>query len=97
MTKLTPLADRILVQPLPEAEVSKGGIIIPDNAREKPTRGRVIATGPGRRNANGERVAMDVTQGETVLYGKYSGTEVKLDGETYVIIAEGDVLGSVQE
>lgn len=90
-----PLHDRILVQRLDEGEQSVGGIIIPDSAKEKPQRGTVIAAGDGRRTDQGTRVALDVTAGDTVLFGKYSGQEIKLDGVDYLIMKEDDVLAAL--
>lgn len=87
-----PLGDRVLVKPI-ERETMKGGIIIPDTAKEKPMEGEVLAAGPGKMADKGERAAMDVKKGDRVLYGKYSGTEVKLDGETYLIIHQDEILG----
>jgi chaperonin GroES len=91
--KVTPLSDRILVRRMEAAEEKQGGIIIPDTAKEKPQQGEVIAVGPGRLNDDGKRVAPDVKKGQRVLIGKYSGTEVKIDGEEYIILREDDVLG----
>lgn len=87
-----PLGDRVLVKPI-ERETMKGGIIIPDTAKEKPMEGKILAAGPGKMTDKGERSAMDVKKGDRVLYGKYSGTEVKLDGETYLIIHQDEILG----
>ncbi|MGN0024262.1 MAG: co-chaperone GroES [Candidatus Avelusimicrobium sp.] len=87
-----PLGDRVLVKPI-ERETMKGGIIIPDTAKEKPMEGEVLATGPGKMTDKGERTAMDIKKGDRVLYGKYSGTEVKMDGETYLIIHQDEILG----
>ena len=87
-----PLGDRVLVQPLEEKEVKKGGIIIPDTAKEKPQEGTVIAVGPGKVNDSGKIVAMNVKKGDKVLYGKYSGTDIKLDGEDHLIMPEEDIL-----
>nr|QGT50615.1 10 kDa chaperonin [uncultured Elusimicrobia bacterium] len=87
-----PLGDRVLVKPI-ERETMKGGIIIPDTAKEKPMEGEVLAVGPGKMADKGERAAMDVKKGDRVLYGKYSGTEVKLDGENYLIIHQDEILG----
>lgn len=87
-----PLGDRVLVKPI-ERETMKGGIIIPDTAKEKPMEGEVLATGPGKMTDKGERIAMDIKKGDRVLYGKYSGTEVKMDGETYLIIHQDEILG----
>ena len=88
-----PLADRILVRRIEEQETIRGGIIIPDTAKEKPQEGEVVAIGPGRMTDDGKRIAMDVKKGDRVLIGKYSGTEVKIDGTEYVILREEDVLG----
>src|ERR1044071_951894 len=87
-----PLHDRILVQRLQEGEQQVGGIIIPDSAKEKPQRGSVIAVGAGRINDDGERMALDVKVGDAILFGKYSGQEIKLDGVEYLIMKEDDVL-----
>ena len=91
--KLRPLQDRILVQRVKEDEKTKGGIIIPDTAKEKPAEGTVIAAGNGKLKENGKRVALDVKKGDRILFGKYSGTEVKIEGEEYIIMREDDVLG----
>ncbi|UCF78018.1 MAG: co-chaperone GroES [Candidatus Eiseniibacteriota bacterium] len=93
--KVTPLADRILVKRLEEKEVKKGGIIIPDTAKEKPQEGEVIAVGGGRLNEAGKRIPVELKKGDRVLMGKYSGTEVKIDGKEYVIMREDDVLAIV--
>ena len=90
---LRPLHDRILVQRLEEEEEVQGSIIIPDTAKEKPQQAKVLAAGPGRVSDDGKVQAMDVKEGDTVIFGKYAGTEVKLDGEEYLIIREDDVLG----
>ena len=90
---IKPLADRILVKRLEEEEVKRGGIIIPDTAKEKPQEGEVVAVGPGRVTEDGKRIAMEVKKGDRVLMGKYSGTDVKIDGTEYVILREDDVLG----
>ena len=90
--KLRPLHDRILVQRLEAAEVVKGGIIIPDTAKEKPQEGKVVAVGNGKILENGTRLEMSVKEGDVILFGKYSGTEVKIDGEEYLIMREDDVL-----
>ncbi len=94
--KIRPLNDRILVQRLEEEGKTAGGIIIPDSAKEKPAEGKVIAVGPGKLNDNGDRVAMDVKEGDTILFSKYGGTDVKIDGEDYLIMREDDVLGIVE-
>ena len=88
-----PLSDRILVRRIEEKETVRGGIIIPDTAKEKPQEGEVVAVGPGRLTEDGKRIAMEVKKGDRVLIGKYSGTDVKIDGTEYVILREEDVLG----
>ena len=93
--KVRPLHDRILVQRLEEGEQQVGGIIIPDSAKEKPQRGTVIAAGNGRVNDDGDRVKLDVKEGDTILFGKYSGQEIKIDGEEYLIMREEEILGIV--
>jgi chaperonin GroES len=92
-SKFRPLGDRILVEPMAAETKTKGGIIIPDTAGEKPTRGKVIAAGPGARAEDGRLLKLDVKVGDVVLYGKWSGTEVKLDGKDLVIMKESDVFG----
>lgn len=92
-TAFTPLHDRILVQRLEEGETLRGGIIIPDSAKEKPQQGKVISVGKGKSNDEGKVFPLDVKAGDTVLFGKYSGTEIKLDGEDYLIMREEEVLG----
>ena len=94
--KIRPLYDRILVKRLEPAEIRKGGIIIPDTAKEKPQQGRVIAAGNGKSNDDGKRVPLDVKAGDTILFGKYSGQEIKLDGEEYLIMREDEVLGVIE-
>ena len=91
--KLKPLNDRVIVKRVESETKTLGGIIIPDTAKEKPMEGEVLAVGPGKLNDKGERAAMDVKKGDRVLYGKYSGTEVKLDDETYLIIHQDEILG----
>ena len=88
---MKPLADRVVVQPM-EGETMKGGIIIPDTAKEKPQQGKVVAAGPGRVGDSGERIAPEVKKGDVVLYGKYAGTEVTVDGKDYLILRESDIL-----
>ncbi len=88
---IKPLADRVLVEPL-EGETMKGGIIIPDTAKEKPQQGRIVAVGPGRTGDDGKRIPPEVKKGDTVLYGKYSGTEVTVGGKDFLILRESDVL-----
>jgi chaperonin GroES len=92
-----PLADRILVRRLEESETKRGGIIIPDTAKEKPQQAEVVAVGPGRVTDEGKRVALEVKKGDKILMGKYSGTEVKIDGNEYLIMREDDVLAIVAE
>ncbi len=94
MLKIQPLGDRIIVKPIENKEVVKGGIIIPDTAKEKPQEGEVLAVGPGKFDKDGKRVPMDVKAGDKVLYGKFSGTELKIDGETCLIMhQDADILG----
>ena len=95
--KLRPLGDRIIVQPMPQEEVTKGGIILPDTAKEKPQQGKVVAVGTGKILENGTKVPMDVKVHDTILYGKYSGTEIKLEGEEYLIVKESEVLAIVEK
>ena len=95
--KIRPLHDRVLVQPIVEKEVQKGGIIIPDSAKEKPIEGRVKAVGEGKLNENGTHTKLSVKVGDKVLYGKYAGTEIKVDGEDYLLMREDDVLGIIQK
>lgn len=92
--KIKPLSDRVLVQPEPAEEKTESGIIIPDTAKEKPQEGTVVAAGPGKVE-NGTKIDMSVKEGDKVLYGKYSGTEITLDGEEYLIMRESDILGIV--
>jgi len=94
--KFRPLHDRILVRRIESDERTRGGIIIPDTAKEKPQEGEVIATGPGARNDQGEIVALDVQVGDRVLFGKWSGTEIRLDGEDLLIMKESDVMGVIE-
>ena len=93
--KLSPLADRVVVKATEESEQMRGGLYIPDTAKEKPQQGEIIAVGPGKFDDKGNRVPMDVKVGDKVLYGKYSGTEVTLDNEQYLILREADVLAIV--
>ncbi len=94
--KIRPLNDRLLVKRLKEEEMTAGGIIIPDSAKEKPAEGEVTAVGPGKVADNGERIAMQVSVGDTVLFSKYGGTDVKLSGEDFLIMREDDILGIVE-
>ena len=94
--KIRPLNDRLLVQRLEEEEKTAGGIIIPDSAKEKPAEGKVVAVGPGKLSDSGERVALQVKEGDIILFSKYGGTDVKLEGEDYLIMREDDVLGVIE-
>ena len=96
-TTFTPLHDRILVRRLEEGETVRGGIIIPDSAKEKPQEGEVISVGKGKSNDEGKVFPLDVKAGDSVLFGKYSGTEIKLDGEEFLIMREEEVLGIVKK
>ena len=95
--KFRPLHDRVLVRRVEEENKTKGGIIIPDTAKEKPQQGEVIAVGPGARNEQGQLVSLDVRVGDTVLFGKWSGTEVKIDGEDLLIMKESDIMGVLEQ
>jgi len=90
--KLKPLADRLVVEPTEREEVTASGIYVPETAKEKPQEGQVIAVGPGRKDEEGKRIPMDVSQGDRVLYAKYAGTEVKLEDKKYLILKENDIL-----
>ena len=92
---LKPLGNRVVVEPLEQEEMTAGGIILPETAKEKPQRGKILAAGPGDRNDKGERIAMDVSEGDTVLFAKYSGTEIKMDGKKLLILRESDILAIV--
>ncbi len=94
--KIRPLHDRILVKRIEEGEVKKGGIIIPDTAKEKPQEGKVIAVGNGKVNDEGKKIPLDVKAGDKILFGKYSGSEVKVEDEEYLILREEDVLGIIE-
>jgi chaperonin GroES len=94
-TKIRPLHDRVIVKRIEEEERSKGGIIIPDTAKEKPQEGRVVAVGPGKQD-DGKVVPLGVKAGDKILFGKYSGTEIKLDGEEHLILREDDILGVLE-
>ena len=94
---IKPLGDRVLVKPVEEQEQVRGGIIIPDTAKEKPQQGEVVAVGPGKVAEDGKTIAMNVQKGQIVLYGKYAGTEVKLDGDEYLIMSESDIFGIVEK
>jgi len=94
-TRLQPLDDRIVVRPIKKEEMTKGGIILPDTAKEKPQEGEVIAVGPGKLTEDGNRIEMDIKKGDKVMYAKFSGTEIKLDNEDLLIMREGDVLAKM--
>jgi chaperonin GroES len=91
-TKIKPLGDRVVIKPTPKEEVSKGGIVIPDTAKEKPQEGKIIAVGPGKLSEDGKRIAMEVKVGDKVIYSKYAGTEIKLDDKELIIVRESDIL-----
>ncbi len=94
-TKIRPLHDRVIVRRIEEEEKTKGGLIIPDTAKEKPQEGKVIAVGPGRQE-DGKVIALDIKAGDTILFGKYAGTEIKLDGVGHLILREDDILGVIE-
>ena len=94
--KFRPLHDRVVVKRVAEEEKTKGGIIIPDTAKEKPMEGEIVAVGPGARDENGKLVPLDVKAGDRILFGKWSGTEIKLDGQELLIMTEADVLGVIE-
>jgi chaperonin GroES len=95
--KIRPLNDRVLVKRLAEEEITKGGIIIPDSAKEKPAEGEIVAVGSGKLNDKGERVPVELKAGDKVLFSKYGGTDVKIDGEDYLIMREDDILGVIEK
>jgi chaperonin GroES len=95
--KLKPLADRVVIKPLEDEDKTPGGIILPDTAKEKPMKGEIISTGPGGLNEKGERVKMEVKKGDVVIYGKYSGTDFKMDNQDYLILRESDILAIVEK
>lgn len=97
MASFRPLHDRVLVRRVKEEEKTKGGIIIPETAQEKPQEGEVIGVGPGARDEDGERIELDVKVGDRILFGKWSGTEVKIDGEELLIMKESDIMGVIEE
>ena len=97
MASFRPLHDRVVVKRVKEEEKTKGGIIIPDTAQEKPQEGEVIAVGPGARDEDGERIPLDVKVGDRILFGKWSGTEVKIDGEELLIMKESDIMGVIEQ
>lgn len=95
--KLKPLGSRILVEPIEAEEVTAGGIVLPETAKEKPQKGKVLSVGPGDRDEDGDRIKMDVVEGDVVLFAKYAGTEIKLDGKKLLILRESDLLAIVEE
>ena len=94
--QIKPLHDRVLVEPLDAEEKTAGGIIIPDTAKEKPMEGKIVAVGKGSRNDEGKVTPLDVAKGDRILYGKWSGTEVKVDGDDYLIMKESDIMGVIE-
>ncbi len=94
---LRPLGDRMVIKPIEQEEVTSSGIYLPETAKEKPQQGNVISVGPGARDEDGERIAMDVSVGDVVLYAKYSGTTIKLEGKEFLILRENDVLAIVEK
>ena len=96
-TKLQPLGDRVVVKPTPREEMTKSGIVLPDTAKEKPQEGEILAIGPGAFDNDGKRIAMDVKVGQKVLYGKYAGTEFKLDDDELLIVSQKDILAIVED
>jgi len=95
--QVKPLADRVVVKPLEETEMKKGGIIIPDTAKEKPMQGKIVEVGPGRMTDDGKKIPPEVKKGDRVLYGKYSGTEVSIADEEYLIMRESDIFAIIQD
>jgi len=93
---IRPLQDRIAVEPIEEEDTTAGGIIIPDTAKEKPNQGKVLAVGPGRKSDSGERITLDIKESDTVLYSKWAGTELTLDGKTVLVMRESDVMGVIE-
>jgi chaperonin GroES len=94
---LKPLGSRVVVEPIEQEEVTPGGIVLPETAKEKPQKGKVLSVGPGDRDDNGKRIALDVAVGDTVLFAKYSGTEIKVEGKKLLILRESDLLAIVDE
>lgn len=93
---LKPLGNRIVVEPIEQEEITAGGIVLPETAKEKPQKGKILSVGPGERDEDGKRIPMDVSVGDTVLFAKYSGTEIKIDGKKLLILRESDLLAIVQ-
>jgi len=94
--KLKPLGSRLVIEPIEQEDVTAGGIVLPETAKEKPQKGKVISTGPGERDEDGKRIPMDVAEGDTVLFAKYAGTEIKVEGKKLLILKESDVLAIVE-
>jgi len=94
--KLKPLGNRIVIEPIEQEEVTAGGIVLPETAKEKPQKGTVISIGPGERDEDGKRIPLDVAEGDTVLFAKYAGTEIKVEGKKLLILKESDVLAIVE-
>ena len=94
-TRLVPLADRIVITPLKQDEITASGLVIPDTAKEKPQQGEVVAVGPGRLDDDGKRIPLDVSVGDRILYAKYTGTEIKLDNEDYIVLNDKDILAKL--
>jgi len=92
---LKPLGNRVVIEPLEQEEITAGGIVLPETAKEKPQKGKVLSVGPGDRDEDGERIPMDVKEGDTVLFAKYAGTEIKVDGKKLLILRESDLLAIV--
>ena len=95
-TSIEPLEDRVVIRPLDAEEITSSGLVIPDTAKEKPQEGEVLAVGPGRLDDNGKRIPVDVSQGDRVLYSKYAGTEVKIDGEELLVVPSRDILAKIK-
>jgi chaperonin GroES len=93
---LKPLGSRVVVEPIEQEDITSGGIVLPETAKEKPQRGKVLSVGPGERNDKGDRVPLDVSEGDTVLFAKYAGTEMKIDGKKLLILKENDILAIVE-
>ncbi len=95
--KLKPLGDRVVVEPIEQEDVTAGGIVLPETAKEKPQKGLILAIGPGARDENGKRIVLDVAVNDTVLFAKYAGTEIKIDGKKYLILRETDILAILEK
>lgn len=95
--KLKPLGSRVVIEPIEQEEVTAGGIVLPETAKEKPQKGKVLSVGPGDRDEGGKRIALDVAVGDTVLFAKYSGTEIKIDGAKLLILRESDILAILED